>query len=103
MVSLDSNLVETLRFMARRGDQPSALLRVIIAHLSPATTDQLLLVRYFAVAFSFRDGQGHPIHGWFPDCSGELKDADIDRIMSKRIQQTRMEWDKLDLPSRHLS
>ena len=80
--------------MAHRGDSPSVMLHAIISHLSPAPADQLLLVRYFAAAFAFQDGQGHPIHGWFPDGTGELKDSDIDRIMSKRIQQARMEWDK---------
>jgi hypothetical protein len=35
-----------------------------------------------------------PIQGWFPDGTGGLKDSDIDRIMFKRIQQTRTEWDK---------
>src|SRR5437879_4084789 len=96
MDSLDSDLVNRLRSMAHRGDQPSAMLHAIVARLSPATADPLLLVRYFAAAFSFKDGQGHPIHGWFPDGSGELKDSDIDRILSKRIQGTRAEWDKPD-------
>jgi hypothetical protein len=94
MDSLDTQLVYTLRSMARQGDQPSALLRMIIAHLAPVTVDRLLLVGYFSMAFSFIEGQGHPIFGWFPDGSGELKDSDIDRIMWKRIQQTRPEWDR---------
>jgi hypothetical protein len=103
MYSLDRELINNLRSMARRGDQPSAMLHAIVSHLTPAAADQLLLVRYFATAFSFQDGQGHPIHGWFPDGSGELKDSDIDRIMSRRIQQTRTEWDKPDPPGQHLA
>jgi len=94
MEPLDSELVDRLRAMARREEQPSTMLHAIVSHLSPVAVDQLLLVRYFAAAFSFKDGQGHPIHGWFADGSGELKDSDIDRIMSKRMQQTRAEWDK---------
>jgi hypothetical protein len=98
MEFLDGELVTRLRAMAGKGDQPSAMLHAIVAHLSPARVDQLLLVRYFAAAFHFKDGQGHPIHGWFPDGTGELKDADIDRIMSKRIRQTRTEWENPDPP-----
>jgi hypothetical protein len=96
MDSLDPELVDRLRAMARRGDTPSAMLRAAISHLSPAAVDRLLLVSYFSAAFSFRDGQGHPIFGWFPDGSGELKDPDIDRIMSRRIRQTQPAWDKPD-------
>ena len=96
MDSLDPELVDRLRAMARRGEQPSAMLHAIVAHLSPATVDRLLLVSYFSTAFSFIDGQGHPIFGWFADGSGELKDSDIDRIMSRRVQQTRPAWDILD-------
>jgi hypothetical protein len=100
MGPLDSELVNTLRVMARGGEQPSAMLRRIIAHLPPSDTaaelptrDRFLLVDYFAAAFCFRDGQGHPIFGWFPDGRGDLNDADLDRVMSKRIEQTRREWD----------
>src|SRR5437588_3651513 len=94
MDALDPTLVDNLRSMASKGAQPSAMLHAIISYLSPAPVDQLLLVRYFAEVFFFKDGQGHPIHGWFPDGTGELKDADVDRLMSKRIQQTRSEWDR---------
>jgi hypothetical protein len=96
MTSLEGELIDNLRSMARQGKQPSAMLRAIVLQLSPRTVDQLLLVRYFATAFFFTDGQGHPIHGWFLDGSGELQDPDIDRIMSRRIQQTRTDWDKPD-------
>jgi hypothetical protein len=103
MASFDNDLVVKMRSMARSGDQPSVILREIISHLSPANTDPFVLTRYFAEAFCFKDGQAHPIHGWLPDCTGELKDTDIDRIMSKRIQQTRTEWEKPDPASRHAS
>ncbi len=89
--------------MARNGDRPSAILRDIITQHLPAIADQFKLIRYFAEAFFFNDGQGKPIHGWLPDGTGELKDADIDRIMSKRIQQTRTEWDKSDPSNRQAS
>ena len=103
MDSLDSNLVEKIRRMDRRGDRPSVMLHAIVSHLAPASVDRLLLVSYFSDVFLFKDGQAHPIFGWFPDGSGELKDADIDRIMSKRIQQNRTQWDNPDQSSRHAS
>jgi len=86
--------------MAAEGEQPSAMLYAIIARLAMKTTDvmltadRVLLVDYFAAAFCFTEGQGYPIFGWFPNAQGELKDTDIDRIMSRRIQQTRAKWDQ---------
>jgi hypothetical protein len=94
MDSLEPELIDRLRAMAGRGEHPSAMLRAIISHLAPATVDRLLLVSYFSTAFCFKDGQGHPIFGWFADGSGELKDSDINRLMTRRIQQTRAEWDR---------
>jgi hypothetical protein len=103
MDPLDGELVNTLRVMAGRGEPPSALLQRIVAHLQPrnselSTRDRLLLVGYFTAAFCFRDGQGQPIFGWFPDGRGELKDADIDRIMSRRIHQTQLAWESPGQP-----
>jgi hypothetical protein len=103
MIAFDANLVEKIRLMARRADRPSSILREITTQLSPTIADQFVLIRYFAEAFCFKDGQGHPIHGWSPDGSGELKDDDIDHIMAKRIQQTRTDWDKPVQASRHAS
>jgi hypothetical protein len=79
------------------------MLHAIVSHLAPATGDRLLLVNYFSDVFFFKDGQAYPIFGWIPDDSGELKDADIDRIISKRIQQTRTQWDNPDPTSRQAS
>src|ERR1700730_5155826 len=92
-LSLRGDLVEMLRSMARRDEQPSVMLRTMVAQLGPEIADRPLLVMYISAAFYFTEGQGYPIFGWFPDGKGELKDSDIDRIMSKRIQETRAEWD----------
>jgi hypothetical protein len=68
------------------------MLHALLGCLSPQS-DGILLVRYFAAAFCFEDGQGTPIYGWCPTGPRELKDEDIDRLMSKRIQQTRAKWE----------
>lgn len=108
MEPLDSTLVSLLRTMAARGEQPSAMLYTIIARLALKTTavmltaDRVLLVDYFTAAFCFSEGQGYPIFGWFPNAQGELKDADIDRIMSKRIRQTQADWEGRSSPKPHL-
>ncbi len=91
---LRSDLIEMLRSMAQRGEQPSALLRTLVAQLGPETADRPLLVRYFSTAFCFTEGQGYKIFGWFPDGTGALRDADLDSLLSKRIQGSRAEWDK---------
>ena len=88
-----------MRDMARRGNKPSVMLHAIVAQLGSETADRPLLVRYFSTAFAFADGQGYKIFGWFPDGSGALKDADIDELLSKRIQETRAAWDKADADS----
>jgi hypothetical protein len=96
MFSLRGDLIEMLRTMARRQEQPSAMLRAIVAQLGPETADRPLLVRYFSTAFCFTEGQGYKIFGWFPDGTGALTDAGIDSLLFKRIQETRRDWDKPD-------
>jgi hypothetical protein len=86
--------VEMLRSMARTGEQPSVMLRTLIAQLEPETTERPLLVRYFSTAFAFQEGQGYKIFGWFPDGSGALSDSGTDGLLFQRIQETRSEWDR---------
>src|SRR5437660_619667 len=83
-----------LRSMARRGEQPSVMLRTLIAQLEPATAERPLLVRYFSEAFAFQDGQGYKFVGLFHYGSGALSDAGIDGLLFQRIQETRPEWDR---------
>jgi len=94
VISLRRDLVEMLRSMARRGELPSAMLRAVAAQLGPETADRPLLVRYFSTAFCFTEGQAYKIFGWFPDGTGALSDADIDRLLFKRIEEARNAWDK---------
>ncbi len=94
MICVRSDLVEMLRSMARRGEQPSVMLGALVAQLGPETADRPLLVRYFSTAFCFTEGQGYKIFGWFPDGSGRVKDPGIDSLLFKRIQEIRGEWDK---------
>ncbi len=96
MLHLRNDVIDTLRCMARRGDQPSAMLHTVVSLLGSETADRPVLVRYFTEAFCFRDGQGYKIFGWFPDGTGALKDADIDSLLAGRIQETRAAWDKRD-------
>src|SRR5438309_8109953 len=96
MICLRADLVELLRFMARRGEQPSVMLRAIVAQLGPETADRPLLVRYFSTAFCFTEGQAYKIFGWFPEDTGTLKDADIDSLLCERIQETQAEWGNPD-------
>jgi hypothetical protein len=98
-------MVLTLRAMAREGVAPSAMLRRLIADhwpevAGPNVIDRNLLVQYFAEAFCFRDGEAYPVFGWRPDGTGELKDSDLDRLLTKRIQRTRDPWERQEsLPS----
>jgi hypothetical protein len=94
VLRLRNDLIETLRSMARRGDNPSAMLHAIVAVLGPGAAHRPVLVRYFSEAFCFREGQACKIFGWFPDGTGTLKDSDLDSLLSGRIQETRAEWDQ---------
>ena len=96
MIYLRGNLIDMLRTMARRREQPSVMLRALVGQLGPETADRPLLVRYFSTAFCFTEGQGYKIFGWFPDETGGLSDSDIDGLLFKRIEETRAEWDKAD-------
>src|SRR5258708_3649601 len=99
MFGTQTELIVALRSMARQGSTPSEMLRTIISQSTSEVgglVDRNLLVQYFSEAFWFSDGQAYPIFGWLPDGTGELKDSDIDYLLTKRIHQTRGEWDKLD-------
>jgi hypothetical protein len=93
MSDLDSKVVDTLRSMARRGTLPSLLLREIMPSLKPDDPDRPMLVRYFSEAFYLTEGEAYPIFGWSPTGGGELKDSDIDYLLTRRIQQTQAKWD----------
>jgi hypothetical protein len=94
MISLRTDLLEMLRSMARSGEQPSAMLRTMVAQLGPESADRPLLVRYFSTAFCFTEGQAYKIFGWFPDGTGALQDSGIDALLLQRIHEARGEWDK---------
>jgi hypothetical protein len=96
MLQLRDNLLALLRSAARQGQPPSAMLRTLIAQLGPEPGDRPLWVRYFSEAFCFADGQGYKIFGWFPDGTGALSDAALDRYLGVRIEETRAVWDKPD-------
>jgi hypothetical protein len=96
VLCLRSDLLELLRCLARQGEQPSVMLRALVAQLGPETADRPLLVRYFSAAFGFTEGQGYKIFGWFPDGTGALQDAGLDSLLFTRIQETRSKWDKVD-------
>jgi hypothetical protein len=87
--------VTIVRSLALTGRRLSEILRTLIAHESAGEdgeVDRNLLVQYFSGAFCFSDGQAYPIFGWSPDGTGELNDADIDKLLAKRIQQTQSQW-----------
>ncbi len=69
------------------------MLRAVVAQLEPGEAICPILVRYFSAAFCFTEGQGYKIYGWFPDGTGALKDAGIDSLLVKRIEETRGKWD----------
>ncbi len=93
MIRLRRDVVEMLRSRARRGEQPSGLLRAVVAELGAEEADRPHLVRYFSTAFCFTEGQAYKIFSWFPDGTGALQDKDIDNLLFKRIQETRPSWD----------
>ena len=101
MFGTQPEMVFALRAMAREGAEPSAMLhRLVSHHAMPKARDSVdrnLLVQYFTEAFCFEDCQAYAIFGWLPEEQGELKDGDIDRLLAKRIQRTRGEWDNANL------
>ena len=89
---------ESLRFMARNGERPSAMLRMLMAELELPVVDGMVdrnpLVEHFSEAFCFSDGEAYAIFGWFPGGGGELKDENIDYLLTSRIEKTTSEWDQ---------
>jgi hypothetical protein len=88
-------IVDELRQMAGQQAAPSAMLRVLVARTWPARevgpVDRNLLVQYFCEAFGLEDGQAYPIFGWSPDGDGRLTDADLDVLLTKRMERSYFE------------
>ena len=92
MYELDEQVIIQVRSLARRGVLPSAILREILPFVSLQEPDRRIhLVRYFKQAFCLPESP-MAIFGWNPDGSGELKDADLDRLLTKRMTQTLPKW-----------
>ena len=93
MFGTQTAVVHTLRTMALGGSKPSDMLRVIIsAHPSEMPT-RTLFYQYFTEAFCFAEGEASLLYGWLPDQTGELKDSNIDCLLTKRIQKNREVWE----------
>ncbi len=95
MLGTQCELIARVRSLARAGQQPSEILRTLVANKSSGgdgEVDRNLLVQCFSEAFCFADGQAYPIFGWLPDGMGELIDAVIDELLAKRIRQTWSAW-----------
>lgn len=92
MFGTQLEVVYDLRTMALRGSKPSEMLRTIVAHHSPEVVAPVVFYQYFKEAFCFSEGEASPLYGWRPDGTGELKDANIDYLMTRRIHKNRMVW-----------
>ena len=92
MIEPRPDIVAAVRSMGRAGRPPSEMLRIVMTRHQPEQLHPTELMEYFREAFRFRDGQGSPIHGWFPDGQGELDDAKLDALMNRRIERNRAAW-----------
>ena len=93
MFATKPELVCELRSMAANGSKPSDLLRLILSHHPDDPLARHLFYQYFTEAFCFSEGEASPLYGWLPDGTGELKDANIDYLMTRRIQKNRSAWE----------
>jgi hypothetical protein len=78
--------------MALAGRNPSDLLRAIRSQHPDETLDRNIYYQYFTEAFCFSEGEASPLFGWLPDGTGELKDSNIDYLMTKRINKNKNAW-----------
>ena len=90
MLGTQPDLVALVRSLDGDGRRPSEILRTLIARERSGEVDRNSLVQYFSEAFEFSDGEAYPIFGWQPDGTGELNDEEIDELLTKRIQRTRV-------------
>jgi hypothetical protein len=93
MFGTRTEVVDILRSMALKGSQPSEMLRTIVSHYPDEMLDRNFFYQYFTEAFCFSEGEASPLFGWLPDGTGELKDANIDYLMTKRIAKNRSVWE----------
>ena len=94
MFEIQMEVVHAIRAMAWNGCKPSEMLRKIITYYPSEMLERSVFARYFKEAFCFLEGEHSPLHGWRPDGTGELKDADIDYLMTKRIRDNKNVWEK---------
>jgi hypothetical protein len=88
------DVVYHLRSMALQGGEPSEMLRTIISRHPDEMLDRNIFYQYFTEAFCFSEGEASPLFGWLPDGTGELKDSNIDYLMTRRIQKNKNVWEK---------
>jgi len=86
-------VINSLRSMAINGKTPSEMLRKIVTDHPSEVLTRNVFYQYFLEAFCFSEGEASPLYGWLPDGSGELKDTNIDDLMTTRIQKNRMAWE----------
>jgi hypothetical protein len=97
MEEINPIIVQHLRDMARRRDSASQILRELIQRLSPEEPHIVTLMKYMRKAFSLSLQQVSPVAGWSPDGTGELQDAQLDKLVMPEILKNRPQWDFLDL------
>jgi hypothetical protein len=93
MFGTRTEVVAILRAMALPAGKPSEMLRKIVSCHPSETLTRNVFYQYFTEAFCFCEGEASPLFGWLPDGTGELKDANIDYLMTKRIQKNRNVWE----------
>jgi hypothetical protein len=92
-------VVLVLRAMALNDRTPTEMLHAILSHHPDEEPDRNLFCQYFAEAFRFTEGEVSPIFGWLPDGTGELQDANIDYLMTRRIRKNRGVWETTCKPA----
>ncbi len=86
-------VIYDLRSMALNGCKPSEMLRMIISRHPGDLLGRNVFYQYFLEAFCFSEGEASPLYGWLPNGTGELKEANIDYLMTRRIQKNKKVWE----------
>jgi len=92
MFGTQDEVVHILRSMALTQCKPSEMLHHIISCHPSERLTRNVFYQYFTEAFCFSEGEASPLYGWLPDGTGELKDSNIDDLMTRRIEKNKNAW-----------
>ena len=99
MEPLNPEILQRLRVLARSGGTPAQIARELFRQVDSQSHPRLIALKYLREAFCLSMRQVSPLGGWSADGTGELTDGQLDALLQPAMEQTRAQWDIVNLPA----